>query len=293
MKVFISWSKNSRSFAGVLNEAMGRLFDQVTTFYSPEIPAGEMWLKEIEEELTDTDFGIICVTRENQKEQWLNYEAGALARQVTDRRKRLGVLLLDFEDTSDVTGPFKNFQMKMADLDGFRALMHSANSLGPNIKGATVDMRVDAEWPALQAAITQLKESPDQPKTPDRGIHEKVDELLALVRVFDQAATPPVVTPFAVSADERHNGRQFLTQAYKSVRGRAAHFDFRPLSETTDVLDSLISISELEKKQIEYYYRVSFPDPSKKLIIADASWKDEFISASGDRPNSRDLADPT
>lgn len=52
----------------------------------------------IEEELSNTDFGIICITEGNQKAQWLNYEAGALSRQVADRRKRLGVILLDFDE---------------------------------------------------------------------------------------------------------------------------------------------------------------------------------------------------
>lgn len=68
---------------------MERLFDTVETFYGPEIPAGEQWLSMIEKELSNTDFGIICITKANQKQQWLNYEDGALSRQVTDRRKRV------------------------------------------------------------------------------------------------------------------------------------------------------------------------------------------------------------
>ncbi|WP_181037199.1 toll/interleukin-1 receptor domain-containing protein [Arthrobacter sp. 4R501] len=110
MKVFISWSQNSREFAGALNSAMERLFDTVETFYSPEIPAGEQWLNMIEEELSNTDFGIICITKENQKAQWLNYEAGARSRQVSDRRKRLGVILLDFDEKNDIDGRSKTFR---------------------------------------------------------------------------------------------------------------------------------------------------------------------------------------
>lgn len=67
-----------------MNSATERLFDTVETFYSPEIPAGEQWFNMIEEELSNTDFGIICITKGNQKAQWLNHEAGAcLARYQT------------------------------------------------------------------------------------------------------------------------------------------------------------------------------------------------------------------
>ncbi|WP_082007048.1 TIR domain-containing protein [Pseudarthrobacter phenanthrenivorans] len=289
MKVFISWSKNSCHFAGVLNEAIGRLFDTVTTFYSPEIPAGEQWLAQIEEELNDTDFGIICVSRENQLEQWLNYEAGALSRQVSDRRKRLGVLLLNFEDTSDVAGPFKNFQMKMANIQGFKSLMKSLNEYGPNIKQETLDSRIDMEWPQLQDAVEKLKkEAATRTKTPERPDTEKIDELLRIVRDFDKALTVPVINPTPVSVGERYKGQSFTTKAYKVIRGRTAILDFRTVNENLDVLDSSTALSEIEKRAIQHYYQAEFPGNDKTLIIIDPVWKDQYI-VSPDGPLTQEL----
>lgn len=87
MKVFISWSKNSRQVGKAVSDAVKEIFDPVvTTFISQEIKAGARGLEEIDASLNDTDFGIICLSRSNQTEQWINYEAGALSRQVEDKR---------------------------------------------------------------------------------------------------------------------------------------------------------------------------------------------------------------
>lgn len=289
VKVFISWSKNTCEFAGILNEVVGRLFDTVTTFYSPEIPAGEQWLAQIEEELTDTDFGIICVSKENQMEQWLNYEAGALSRQVGDRRKRLGVLLLDFDDTNQVVGPFKNFQMKMASIEGFRSLMKSVNEYGPKIRQDILDGRIDNEWDNLAAALESLRtREKSHVKPPERTVSEKIDELLAVVRDFDKALTVPVINPPPTTADDRYKGQSFTTKAYGVLRGRPASFGFRVVNELTDVLDSSMSLSELEKKAIQHYYKEQFGDNGKNLVIIDPAWKDQYITSPGG-PLGQDL----
>ncbi|MCI9870573.1 hypothetical protein [Arthrobacter humicola] len=81
LKVFVSWSKNSRGVGKAVSDAVREIFDPVVdTFISQEILAGSRGLDTIDGELNDTDFGIICLTRANQTEQWINYEAGALSR---------------------------------------------------------------------------------------------------------------------------------------------------------------------------------------------------------------------
>ncbi|WP_138443422.1 TIR domain-containing protein [Sinomonas susongensis] len=290
MKVFISWSQDSCEFAGALKKVMRQLFDTVETFFSPEIPAGEQWLNMIEEELTDTDFGIICVTRQNQLAQWLNYEAGALSRQVGDRRKRLGVLLLDFENTNDVAGPFKNFQMKMATPEGFKGLMKSVNELGPNIDLDVLDGRIAGAWPLLDEALTALRSSGPAPKVPVRKLDEKVDELLTLVRGFDKSLNAPVIAPFVVSPEEREQGREFISRLYKLMRGRDVHLSFRPLDESTNVLDVSLAVSAQDRRSIEGYYRAFFPDDTKRLVIMDTAWKDRFAVAAEQEPEESMLA---
>jgi hypothetical protein len=81
MKVFISWSgQKSRDVASALRDWLPLVINSVEPFMSSrDISAGARWQVEIARQLDTTDFGIVCVTRENQASKWLNFEAGALA----------------------------------------------------------------------------------------------------------------------------------------------------------------------------------------------------------------------
>src|SRR4051794_8953617 len=97
-KVFISWSgAYSRAIAAAVRDWIPLLFDTVTPFMSDhDIAAGERGLTVIETELEGTQFGIIVVTEENQHAPWLNFEAGALSKIITqDRKQRVAPLLVD------------------------------------------------------------------------------------------------------------------------------------------------------------------------------------------------------
>jgi hypothetical protein len=50
------------------------------------IDGGARWNDKIAKALEETDFGIVCVTRENQSSAWLNFEAGAVAKKVGQAR---------------------------------------------------------------------------------------------------------------------------------------------------------------------------------------------------------------
>lgn len=83
MSVFISWSgKNTKSY--MVAVALRRWLEQVVQGCNPwvstqDIDAGERWGTELFTQLDNHNVGIICVTKENQAEPWLNFEAGALA----------------------------------------------------------------------------------------------------------------------------------------------------------------------------------------------------------------------
>src|SRR5882757_9714696 len=80
MRLFISWSKG-RSKA--LAEALAQWLPKVLPFIDPwlsqnDIPSGSTWRETLINELCTTDAGIVCLTPENFKTEWLNFEAGAL-----------------------------------------------------------------------------------------------------------------------------------------------------------------------------------------------------------------------
>jgi hypothetical protein len=84
MKVFISWSGDkSRNVAVALRDWLPSVINCIQPFVSSEdIHAGTRWQQEIADQLDTTNFGVVCVTKENQLSPWLNFEAGALAKAV-------------------------------------------------------------------------------------------------------------------------------------------------------------------------------------------------------------------
>ena len=84
MGVFISWSgKNSISYnvAMLLRDWLPNVILTIKPFVSDvDIDAGSQWASQMFQALKETQVGIICVTRTNQAEPWINFEAGALAK---------------------------------------------------------------------------------------------------------------------------------------------------------------------------------------------------------------------
>jgi TIR domain len=82
MKVFISWSgSKSQAVALALRGWLRGVINSLEPFVSAtDIDAGTRWQSEIASQLDVSNFGIVCVTKENQAAPWLNFEAGALAK---------------------------------------------------------------------------------------------------------------------------------------------------------------------------------------------------------------------
>ena len=84
MKIFISWSgQRSKVVADALRSWIPDVIHAVKPWMSGvDIRAGMRWSREVDEQLRDTQFGILCLTKENQTAPWLLFEAGALAKSV-------------------------------------------------------------------------------------------------------------------------------------------------------------------------------------------------------------------
>lgn len=95
MNVFISWSgSSSRGVALALKEWLPGVVQVVRPFMSAEdLEKGTRWASKVAEELEQSDFGILCVTRHNVDSPWLHFDAGALSKKID--RARVVPLLLD------------------------------------------------------------------------------------------------------------------------------------------------------------------------------------------------------
>lgn len=88
MRVFVTWSGElSHDVAILLKDRLPRVLQVLGPYVSSEdIAKGARWFTEIPGELEASRFGMICVTRDNAREPWVNCEAGALSRQVQRKR---------------------------------------------------------------------------------------------------------------------------------------------------------------------------------------------------------------
>jgi hypothetical protein len=67
-----------------LSDFLKRVIQATEPWLSKDITAGARWRNDLAAALATTKFGIVCVTRENQSVPWVNFEAGALAKTVSD-----------------------------------------------------------------------------------------------------------------------------------------------------------------------------------------------------------------
>jgi hypothetical protein len=239
-KVFISWSGNlSKQVAVVWHDLLSHLFDAVVPFMSEaDIGAGERGLARIETELADTLFGIIVVTQENQRSQWLNFEAGALSKNLPDAENRVAPCLVDFPLKSDATGPLTQFQATLLDREGIeRILVAIADVMHLNTE--SLRQRFVFAWDAVyKDRFAKASETPAG--TPEhRPEREILDEILTIARDLP-----------------RNNGN-----SVNDERRLSLPLDI-PLEEIREILRSFPKMAELPA-------RLAATDDGKPLVVID------------------------
>ena len=155
MKVFISWSGDrSNKLAHALKEFLSGVFQSVTVWMSEDMSPGVRWSQELNEELETSRFGVLCLTPENLNAPWLLFEAGSLAKSVSQSRVVpycLGV------QRADVPSPLAQFQITDADEAGTRRLVESLNSTLESPLGEIQLLRTfNAWWPQLKSQIETI-----------------------------------------------------------------------------------------------------------------------------------------
>jgi hypothetical protein len=181
MKVFISWSGDrSRLLADALRDFIVDVIQSVECFCSTEdIRAGQRWNSEVNDWLATTDFGILCVTPENVKAPWLNFEAGALAKRINDDA-RVVPITLGFSPSA-LEEPLKQFNGVPADRAGILRMMKSISDIAN--PGVDVVRAFDRWYSDLDSSIQAipLVEGPvAAPEPPD--VSEMFTDLMASVR---------------------------------------------------------------------------------------------------------------
>lgn len=181
MKVFLSWSgSRSRQLADEIRAWLPRVLQASQPWMSDvDINSGSRWAASIAKELADTNFGIICITRENMHNPWLLFEAGALSKAISD--SYVCPLLLGF-GPSDLDGPLSQFQASQTNREGVLNILSAINRTMSKPLDDTALIEVfEVWWPRLEAKISTIPSTTEQP-SPKRPTDEVLADLLELSR---------------------------------------------------------------------------------------------------------------
>jgi hypothetical protein len=190
MQIFISWSGDkSRDVAAALREWLPHVLQGISPFVSSrDLSAGTRWAVEIAEKLKDTEFGLVCVTRENQREPWLNFEAGAIAKKL--EVSRVVPLAIDLPP-AEISHPLGQFQATKITREGIDEVVKSINEASSSpLAPENLSAAIGKWWPDLEEDFQRIEntsyQNQEEPSPPDRSDREMLEEVLDTVRAFSR-----------------------------------------------------------------------------------------------------------
>lgn len=186
MKIFVSWSGElSKKIAQALKNWIPCIIQSVDVFFSPEdIEKGENWDSKISSELSQCNYGIVCLTSENTLAPWIHFEAGALAKTL---ESRVSALMVDIK-TSDIQGPLKRYQATKLEKDDMLQLITDINKATDSpLDESILNSTFNAIWEKMYIEIEGIIKD-FTPKAKSRNVevkienNEAIEEILQLLR---------------------------------------------------------------------------------------------------------------
>lgn len=186
----MSWSgERSKRIAEALRFWLPDALQYVDPWLSSrDISAGQRAVREITNELSETNFGIICITPENQSSTWLNFEAGSLAKQVDDGY--VVPFLIDMK-AKDLISPISQFQAVVGNnKDDVQKLLFDINDASGNlaISRERLERAFRRIWPEFEQEvgnITAIPRGDDLSNAVQRSEADMTEEILLITRQLD------------------------------------------------------------------------------------------------------------
>src|SRR5262249_2203724 len=195
MKVFISWSGDySKQLAAAIYWWLPKVLNPVDVYFSDtDIEVGSRWYHSIVDNHEKSDAGLLILTPENITRQWIMFEAGAMARSVTQARVCPILFGITKSELNLNGGPLSFFQAAEFTEDDFRKLQKTINS--GRLGEADLVEVFDAWWPKLKQRIEAITIAP-QPALKEPSEKELLQEILGLTRslVRELQPLPPWAT---------------------------------------------------------------------------------------------------
>ena len=190
MNVFLSWSGNlSHEVAKALVDWIPQVLQAVKPWISSQdIEKGARWFEEIGDSLSNTEFGILCLTASNLSAPWLLFEAGALSKSLG--QARVCPLLVNVKN-ADLLGPLAQFNTSGIGREEIHRLVSTLNSRIPVEQRRSenqLDQAFQVWWPHLEARLASAQTSFHDTEQHDRAVPKRkvddvLDEILELSRL--------------------------------------------------------------------------------------------------------------
>jgi len=188
MKIFLSWSgETSHRIAVILRDWIPLVIQSIKPYVSSEdIDKGARWSVDIGTELENSNYGILCVTKDNLSAPWLNFEAGALSKSFSSAR--VSPFLFNLEASDLAKSPLLQFQGTRFDKVDVLKLLHSINGTldSQKLDEIILSRIFDQWWPELQTKLNELPAHKEKPKNKESEVGfllgEAINEILTLTR---------------------------------------------------------------------------------------------------------------
>ncbi len=149
-----------------------------------DIDRGTKWFGVIQKELETTDFGIVVLTKDNLKEPWLLFEAGAVSKGT--EQTHVAPLLVGV-DKADVKAPLSHFQSTICEKSEVLALVQTINrSTSKPLTNDVLENSFEKHWNDFEKIISESKkialEAPEKKRPQDELISEILDIVRGLAR---------------------------------------------------------------------------------------------------------------
>jgi hypothetical protein len=222
MKVFICWAGPlSKEMALILRQYLPNMIQRLDIFMSQhDIESGARWNAQLIQELSSSNFGILCLTPESITSEWLLYEAGALTKHIEGEACGL---LLGGLSSADIKGPLAQFQHRYFSKSDFFALLCDLNRKTlPPLNDTQLDIVFEKWWEDIntsyQKALLQTKGNIGP--FPHRDMNEILEEILDSVRGFErqlanQALTLGMSSPVQITSPT--SDEEIVTQLIKKI----------------------------------------------------------------------------
>jgi len=155
IKVFISWSGElSKNVAFVLRDWIPQIIHTAEAFVSTrDIVKGSTWFNSIALELRSCDYGILCLTNENTKEPWLNFEAGAIFSKFEETR--VCPFLYNIEP-NEIDEPFQQLQVTFPSKEEVFGLISALNKIANELNNERLNKEFNDHWPDLEQSLNNI-----------------------------------------------------------------------------------------------------------------------------------------